>query len=104
MYSSQALLSCIELGPQLAFGRKASFSLSTGSYHVGDDVGEDDEGDDDGDEGDGDYADDGGDNGGDDDDGDGGDGDDEFDDTDADTNITKNVGSQILSFGIRQLS
>lgn len=59
LYSSQALLSCIELGPQLAFGWKASFSLSTGNNHVGGD-----------DDGDGDY--DGDDNG-----------DDEFDDTDS---------------------
>ena len=95
LQSSQALLSCIELGPQLAFGRKASFSLSTESNHVCDDV------DDYADDGDGEDADDYADDA---DDGDGGDGDDEFDDTDADTNVTTNFGSLILSFGIRQLS
>ena len=56
LYSSQALLSCIELGPQLAFGRKASFSLSTGGNHVGGDGSDDNDGDgddaDDGDNGD----------------------------------------------------
>ena len=76
LYSSQALLSCIELGPQLAFGRKASFSLSTGGNHVGGDGSDDNDGD--GDDGD--------------DDGDDGDG----DDTDADSDITTKFPNSVI--------